>query len=182
MGNHKTPAMAVPQSREACALALKQYGILKTEAERIEGDTNDKIAALTAEMEINVAPLREKTEALRQAVQAYCDAHRNVLTEEGKKKFFDFTTGRVKWRAGTDVIEIDTAQEVAAIKAIRALKLSTCLQATIKFVKPQLKKLSDETLAKIPGVSRTTKPETFVIEPFEATADRVPENAAGAAA
>lgn len=184
MADAKTKALArsVPQTREACALALKQYGILKTEVERLESDTNDEIAALTAALETNAAPLRERIEGLRQSVQAYSDAHRKVLTEDGNKKSFAFTTGRVKWRAGGEVIEVDDAQLAAAIKAVRSLKLSTCSVATIKLVKPQLKKLSPEKLALIPGVSRVEKPETFVIEPFAAAVDTMPEAKAGAAA
>lgn len=90
----KSPALTVSvQTRDEAVEAVRRLGDIGREAQRIAHDLNDKVAAMQEAADAAVAPLQEEA-----AVHAWANANRDTLTDGGKVKFADLTTGIIRWR------------------------------------------------------------------------------------
>src|SRR5437588_69725 len=91
-------AVAVPQTREAATEMLADYGEALRQIEAIETVMNGDLAKRKQQAVEEAAPFTARADALFKGLQAYCDANRAALTENGKTKTVDFGTGTVSWR------------------------------------------------------------------------------------
>ena len=57
---------------------------------------NDGIAALQQQYADQSAPHNQRLDELQNAVQLWCEANRDALTDNGRVKFADLVTGIVK--------------------------------------------------------------------------------------
>ena len=81
----KAATLEAPQSREETQSWIKALGDTQREHARLTHDLNDKIAELTDEAKPALNALAERSAALQQGIQAWCEANRAELTAGGGK-------------------------------------------------------------------------------------------------
>lgn len=162
----KTPALdvAVPASKNDCAIQIAELGARMRDLTRLETAMNDAISAVTAEYEAPVNVLKNRIQTLQTGIQTWCEAHRQELTQNGKTKSGQFTTGQVQWRQRPPSIT------VRGIEAVLAWLEEKRLDRLIR-VKREINKdalLNEpEVAGAVPGVRVVTGVEDFVVTPFE---------------
>lgn len=154
----------VPQNNGEAAADIRKIGDLQRELARSQTEMNDAIAHITATYQGPIEAISEQITALQKGVQAYCEAHRDDLTNGGKVKTANLITGEVQWRqrppsvrvSGQDVV-IETLTRLGLIRFVRE-KLEVNKEAI----------LSDPDGVKgVAGISIVSGVEDFVITPFE---------------
>lgn len=155
----------VPQSREEAARFIHDIGAAQREIARIEADMNDEIALAKKTAEANALPARARIEALTDGLRTWAEAHRDALTDGGKRKYAELGTGRIEWRFAPPRVTIKGADEVIA--RIRTLGLAMFLREKIEIDKEAMLREPDKARL-VQGVSIGTAGENFSVEPFEA--------------
>lgn len=160
-------AQDVLQTREAVVEAIGQIGEHQREQARIEANMNDELAGIKGQFEAVAAPHAAAIKTLSKGVQAWCEAHRAELTDDGKVKTANLETGKVLWRLPPEKVVIKGEEAVMALLEQRGLT------QFIRIKKEPNKEamLNEKDAAEdVPGVS-FSQVEQFVIEPFEAVLD-----------
>ena len=162
----KAPAVAVnvPQNREMAAEAIAKIGQINRDLARIGANMNDELAAVKARFEAMADPLRLQSEALTQGVQTWAEANRDSLTQHGKVKTADLTTGKIMWRMRPPSVRITGAD--AVLDALRRMGLRRFIREKEEVNKEAIQNEPD-AVADVPGIS-ISQGEDFVVEPFEA--------------
>lgn len=162
----KTESLAVAvQSRDDAALKIKRMGDLQRQIERIQADHNDKVAGLQKEADAAVLPISAEIDAIHAGVQAWCEANRDALTDGGKVKFADLTTGIVKWRNNPPKCSISGVDAVMAL-----LEANPDLNRFIR-IKKEINKDAVLNEAEffaahpVPGIKIMQGKEFFTVEP-----------------
>ncbi len=157
----------VPQSREECAAAIRQLGDLQRMHERQRCEMNDLIAAITQDHQPILQDLADQVEALRAAVQTWCEANRVALCGEGDKygKTASLVTGEVAWRQRPPSVRVRGEEEV--IQALQEMGLQRLLRVKTELDKPAIL-AEPETVAAVRGITIVTGVEDFIVTPFEA--------------
>lgn len=157
----------VPQSREAAVAQIARIGVLQRELTRRKVDLNDSLAKIKEQAEQASEPLRNEVRNLTTGLQAWADANRSALTDNGRVKFADLGTGILRWvlRRGSvrGVPKDDASGLIERIKAAGFLQFIRTKEEVNKEAM-----LADpdaaETLA---GIKVRAEGEEFVVEPFE---------------
>ena len=111
----KTEALTVGiQDRADASVQIKRMGDLQREIERIQADHNDNVAELQKQADERVAPLMAEINAIHAGVQAWSEANRDALTDGGKVKFADLTTGIIRWRNNPPICSVSGVDAVLA--------------------------------------------------------------------
>jgi len=159
----------VPQNEMEVRGNIKKIGDHQRQRDRIEADMNDAIIKLKEDYANQAAPHNKAIELYSKGVQTYCEAHREELTNHGKKKSADFGTGDVQWRMRPPSVRIKGVDDV--IEALKALKLTRFLRSKLEINKPAI--LEDqEAVQHIKGIS-ISQVEDFVIKPSETELEEV---------
>ncbi|EGG8165135.1 host-nuclease inhibitor protein Gam [Salmonella enterica subsp. enterica serovar Yaba] len=159
-------AVLVPQSQEAVMADIRLIGDLRREFVRRETALNDQIAALTAQVAPDIEALKARLLGLEEGVQVWCEANRLKLTENGKVKTANLTTGEIKWRANPPSVRITGVDDV--IGMLRRMGLHQFLRDKTEINKEAILATPDEVKG-IAGISIKSGVETFEIVPFEQT-------------
>ena len=162
-------ADAVPQTRDEVAAAIAEIGEAQRERDRIQADKNDALAALREQYEQQAAPHAERIKTLARGVQAWCEAHRDELTQSGKVKTYAFASGEVRWRMRPPSVAIRAADVV--IETLKALGLGRFVR-TKEEVNREAILADPEAVSGIKGVSITQK-EDFVVVPWDTELEQV---------
>lgn len=165
MAKAKAKAMArVPQTREDAVWSVGRIGTLRREIAAMKAAADEGVRAIGEAVDAALAPLADELREHEEGIQAYCEAHRLVLTDEGKVKHHDFGTGRVSWRQRPPKVIIRGVD--AVIEGCRRLGLKRFLREKVEINKDAM--LSDaKTARQIAGVSISSAGEDFVVEPVE---------------
>ncbi|HHK5989496.1 TPA: host-nuclease inhibitor Gam family protein, partial [Neisseria subflava] len=94
----KQPAIEAAQDKAEVTAFIRKIGDLQREVKRLETEAGDKKAVIEEEYAAKAAPMCAEIMSLTERVAAYCEAHKDELTDNGKTKTVDFTTGLIKWR------------------------------------------------------------------------------------
>ncbi len=161
----KAPAAEhVLQSRTAVVDAIARIGELVRERTRIEAAMNDELSVVKERFETQAEPLSAEIYTLTTGVQAWCEAHRDELTQGGKTKTVQLPTGEVKWRTTPPSVTVRGVEAVVAWLTEKGL--TRFLRTKTEVNKEAL--LNEPAEAEtVPGVTITQR-EEFVVEPFEA--------------
>ncbi|WP_455483373.1 host-nuclease inhibitor Gam family protein [Haemophilus parahaemolyticus] len=163
----KQPAKLRFVSIEQVQSAIKEIGDLSREHTRLTTEMNDKIGATSEQYAPQLKSLEKEIEPLQKAVQEYCEANRDELTEFGKTKTANFVTGEVQWRQRPPSVAIRGAESVLA--SLMRLGLDRFIRTKNEINKEAL--LNEPEVAKgIAGITVKTGVEDFVIKPFEQVA------------
>ncbi|KAA6405051.1 host-nuclease inhibitor Gam family protein [Candidatus Tokpelaia sp.] len=163
----KSKAMAmvnVPQSRDEVVETIAKIGSLQLLIEGHKGRANEAIREIGKGLEENITPVLTELNALEAGVQAWCEAHRAELTNNGKVKYHNFTTGKVNWRQRPPGVSLRKVEAVLA--SCKALGLSQFIRVKEEINKDAML-AEQEKAAQIAGVTIKSAGEDFVIEPTE---------------
>lgn len=161
----KTDTFAVRyQGRDEVESAIKEIGDLNREIERLAIEQNDKLAAITEEYAPLINAVKETLKPKQEAVQAWCESHRDELTKDGKTKTGQFNTGEVQWRQRPPSVGIRGTESV--LESLRTLGLDRFIR-TKEEVNKEAMLNEPELAATVAGVTIKTGIEDFVITPFE---------------
>lgn len=162
----KTAALAAAiQSRDDAVEQIKRIGDLHREKARMQADFNDSVAVLQEEVDARIAPLTTEIEALEAGIHAWATANRDALTDGGKVKFADLTTGIIRWRNNPPKCSVSGIDAVLAL-----LEANPALERFIR-VKKEVNKdavLNEAEFFEanpVPGLKIVQGKEFFVIEP-----------------
>jgi phage host-nuclease inhibitor protein Gam len=160
---------SIPQTREACAIAISEIGAARRKRQAIEAEMNEHLARIKEHYEQLAAPYNAAIVGLQSGVQTWCEANRDSLTQNGKVKTAAFTSGEVKWRITPPSVALKAAAKV--IEALRKAGLD-------RFIRTKDEVNKDAILAEpdaVTGVAGITisQVEEFVIEPFDIKLDEV---------
>ncbi len=159
-----TAQVAVPQTRDQVVAAIGTIGRLQRECARIEADMNDQVAAIKTAHEERAKPLADQIKALTAGVQTWCEAHRADLTDGGKVKTANLSSGEVRWRMTPPSVSLKGVAEL--LKRLRDKGLDRFIRTKDEISKEAI--LAEPDAVK--GVRGITiaQAEEFVIVPFAA--------------
>jgi phage host-nuclease inhibitor protein Gam len=93
----KVPVCTPKSWKEADAL-VAEYGELSSTIVKNQADCETAVAEVKAIYQATAAPLQTRMDAIFEAIQAYADANRKALTDDGKTKTVTMTAGAFGWR------------------------------------------------------------------------------------
>lgn len=154
----------VPQTREDAVFAIGRIGTLRREIQRLRAEADDTVRVAGEKFEKASADLAKELAEHEQGVQAYCEARRLELTQDGKVKYHEFGTGRVNWKLRPPRVTIRAVD--AVIEACKKVGFSQFVRTKEEINKDAM--LADADKARlIAGVTISSAGEEFVIEPTE---------------
>ncbi len=153
----------VPQSKAEVAEAIREIGEQTREIARLQADMNDELARVKERWELLAQPLAERCETLNKGVQIWCEANRNLLTQGGKVKTATLTTGEVAWRTRPPSVRITGAD--AVVDMLRRLKLDRFVRTKEEVNKEAILN-EPEAVRGVAGIS-IQQGEDFIVTPFE---------------
>ena len=161
----RSPAVAMPQSREECAGHIAVLAGIEAEIKVVEADTETRVSEAHASAEEDLKPLREQAEALRAQIQAYCETRRDELTDGGSRKTVKFGTGEVSWKLGRAVVTYAPEAAEQIMQALREAGHDDCIRTRTDIDKTAVKRLHADDIAAIDGLTVETSPESFAVKP-----------------
>ena len=156
-------AITVPQTREQVAAAIAEIGTLNRDLARTQADMNDTLAKVKEEFETIAEPRRQRINALTQGVQIWCEANRDALTNGGKVKSAQLTTGEIGWRTRPPSVRVTGAE--AVLNLLRRLGLKRFIRQKEEVNKEAILN-EPEAVAHVAGIS-ISQGEDFIVTPFE---------------
>lgn len=173
----KTPAVAVPRTREQAEALLEQIGIAQRQVARIEADMNDRLTLIKTACEQDAAPHNAEIKANFQALHAWAEAHRDELCPKGKTA--RLASGELSWRQRPPSVRVTGKDKV--IDALQRLGLARFLRRKTDIDKDAI--LADPKAAQgVRGLTVITGVEDFVAKPYESEIERAEPVARKAAA
>lgn len=168
----KRAALPTPQDRDEVSDAIHRIGEAQRAVERLQAEMNDQIAAIKSEYELRAQPFNDEIRLLADGVHAFCEAHRDELTEGGKVKYAKFAAGEVAWRLNPPKV---VTRRGIGLETILELLRGRGLARFIR-TKEELNKeailLEPETVAGMKELS-IEQSEQFAIKPFESEIEAV---------
>lgn len=159
----KADAVPAPQTKDQVAEAIAEIGRRQRERERIQTAMNDDLARTREVYEREAAPHAEALKGLILGVQAWCEAHRAELTQDGKTKTAALPSGEVSWRLRPRSVSVRGAD--AVIEALKKLGLERFVRTKEEINKEAI--LADADAVKpVKGIT-VSQGEDFIIKPFE---------------
>lgn len=162
----KQPAIAhaVPFDKDDCAKYINQIGTVSRELIVLQAAMNDEIAKITDGYTGRFTPLQENLKNLQVAVQTWCEANRDELTQAGKSKSANFDTGTVQWRQRPPSVAVRGVD--AVIDTLNRLGLGRFVRTKEELNKDAILN-EPAAVAGVAGLSIKSGVEDFVIQPFE---------------
>lgn len=159
----------VAQSRDEAVEFIAEIGRLQRERERIQADMNDEMAKVKERHEAMALPLGEKIRALTAGCQAWCEVHRDELTQSGKTKTAMLASGKINWRMRPPRVSLRGKERI--LEVLKAMGLKRFIRM-VEEVNKEAMLAEPKIAATVPGVS-ITQSEDFVITPFETELEEV---------
>ena len=163
----KQPAIKAAQDKAEVTAFIRRIGDLQRDIKRLETEAGDKKAEIEEEYAALADPLCSEMTALTESVAAYCEAHKDELTDGGKSKTVDFTTGLIKWRIRPPSVKVTGVAAVLAWlqeKTAFAEFVRTKKEIDKDAILNQKERFADD---QVPGIKIVSGVEDFVIEPTE---------------
>lgn len=152
------------------ARQIGQIGEIDRKLAKIQTTLDKKTAAAKDKAESDAAPLIAEREKLVAKVETYCTGKRDELTENGRRKFADFPTGRVGWRKGRPSVDYpkdDAERIIAALKKGGLKRLVRVTESVnVKAILDAGEKVQAKVTA-IEGVTLVPAGESFYVDPVQ---------------
>lgn len=156
-------AVFIPQTREQTSEAIREIGERQRELARLTADMNDEIAQVKERWEAAAEPHKIRIAALQQGVQIWSEANRDAITQNGKTKTAAFTTGEVAWRLRPPSVVVRGAE--AVLDQLRKLGLKRFIREREEVNKEAILN-EPEAVAHVAGIT-ISQGEDFIVTPFE---------------
>jgi phage host-nuclease inhibitor protein Gam len=159
----------IPQSREEAVGAIAEIGRRQRERERIQASMNDELAAIKTRYEEEARPHNEALKALTEGVRTWCEANRAAITDGGRTKTANLSSGDVSWRLTPPKVKVTGVQ--AVLELLKSLQL-TCFVRTKEEINKEALLAEREVAEGIKGVE-IVQVEEFIVKPFETELEEV---------
>jgi phage host-nuclease inhibitor protein Gam len=181
----------VPQTHDQVVEAIAEIGRRQRERDRIQADMNDELARIKERHEEEARPHADAIRVLSEGVHLYCEARRDELTQEGKTKTANLSSGKVAWRMRPPKVVLKSMEKV--IEALKHVGLSRFIRTKEEVNKEDI--LSARALAAVKGNDerneevilaakamailkgikgiRIEQGEDFIIKPFETELEEI---------
>ena len=153
----------VPQSRNEVADHIDLIGTAQRELQRMELDIDDIVSKLRLDKQPKIKQLTNTIAELSKGVQTWCEANRDSITDNGKVKSANLTTGEVNWRQRPPSVK--TRASAQLFEKLKRLGFSFFIRSKEELDKDAI--LAKPETAKDAGIEIITGVEDFVITPFE---------------
>lgn len=161
----KAAAEAAPQTREEVSRDIRTLGDIQREALRLETAMNDEVAEIAARYTPQIENLKKQIKVLFKGIQDWCKTNRDELTNGGKTKTANLTTGTVSWRLGTPSCSVSRDVE-GVIEMLRRMGLERFIR-TKEEVNKEAVLAEPDAVKGIAGIKVNKGAESFYVEPFE---------------
>ncbi|MBF0192485.1 MAG: host-nuclease inhibitor Gam family protein [Magnetococcales bacterium] len=148
---------------------IARIGMLQLQRTRIHADKDERLAMIDRECKQLIEPLDDEIRIRAAGVQAWCEANRAALTQNGRVKYGDFPAGQVKWRFRPPKVALRAVDFVITILLERGLGRFV---RTKQEVNREAILAEPEAVSGVPGI-KIERGEDFVIEPFETKLEEV---------
>jgi len=159
----KRSVVAVPKSLNEAAQFLAEIGQEQRATDKIRSDLNATVDELKAKAMADDEPHQKKISQLVEGLFAFAEAHRDELTDGGKRKTVEVPTGTFGWRMTPPSVKLRDIESI--LESLRELKLK-------RFIRTK-EEIDKEAMLKEPEVAKTVKGvsisqhEEFVAKPAE---------------
>lgn len=153
----------VPQTRNEVADHIDLIGAAQRELQRIELDIDDIVSKLRLDKQPIIEQLTQSIADLSKGVQTWCEANRDSITDGGKVKSANLTTGEVNWRQRPPSVK--TRASAQLFEKLKRLGFGFFIRSKEELDKDAI--LAKPETAKDAGIEIITGVEDFVITPFE---------------
>ncbi len=155
----------VPQSRDEANTAIRLIGTDQRELARIEADMNDEIAALREKYETTAQPLRDAITARIDGLQMWAEANRASLTRDGKVKSAQLPAGEISWRVTPPAVTVRGMD--AVLTRLNAMGLTQFIRKKEEVNKEAILETPPaHPVRQVEGITITQR-EEFAVVPFE---------------
>ena len=161
----KAAAEAAPQTREEVSRDIRTLGDIQREALRLDPAMNDEVAEITARYTPQIENLKKEIKVLFKGIQDWCKTNRDELTNGGKTKTANLTTGTVSWRLGNPSCSVSRDVE-GVIEMLRRMGLERFIR-TKEEVNKEAVLAEPDAVKGIAGIKVNKGAESFYVEPFE---------------
>ncbi len=159
----------VPQTHDQVVEAIAEMGRRQRERERIAADMKDELALIKERFEELARPHGEAIQQLFDGIHIYCEAHKDELTQAGKTKTANLSSGTVCWRLSPTRVVLKGIDKV--IESLKKFSLDRFLRMKEEIDKNAL--LADpEAVKGIKGIS-FVQDELFAVKPFESELEEI---------
>lgn len=168
-----------------CADAIGRCGEIDRDLKRIAADKDAAVAAAARAAEDAAEPLIVERQRLEAAIRAWCEKHRDRLTDGGRRKTAPFPTGECAWRKSRDTVDIDEARKDRIIAALKRMgdRFRRFVKVSETVSKTAIAGATDEEkarLKRVAGISFRPGAEGFSVSPVELPLAERPAQEAGA--
>ena len=159
----KRPVLKGPHDIQEAADYVREIGEAQRAINGIEGHLNSVVERLRERAMERSQPHAEQIELLRDGLYAFAEAHRDELTESGKRKSVDVTTGTFGWRMTPPTVSLRNVKKIIA--KLKELKLTRFIRVKEEVDKEAMLREPD-VASGVKGVS-IAQHEDFFIKPAE---------------
>lgn len=162
----KAPALTAPapQNRAECAAWIKRLGDEQRHLTKEEAAMNDELAAITERWHEALEARKASILDIQAGIQAWCEANKEELTENGKTKTANLITGAVQWRQRPPSCRVTGI--AAVIQLLYERKLDRFVRVKEEVNKEAILNEPDAVYG-VPGITVVSGIEDFVVTPFE---------------
>ncbi len=159
----KKVVIAVPKSLDEAAQFLTQIGEEQRATNEIQSGLNTAVDKLKTQAMAEDKPHQERISQLVEGLFAYAEAHRDELTDAGKRKTVEVPTGTFGWRMTPPAVSLRDVKSI--LESLKSLNLK-------RFIRTK-EEIDKEAMLKEPEVANTVKGvsisqhEEFVAKPAE---------------
>ena len=159
----KRAVVAVPKNLDEAARFLAQIGKEQRATDEIKLGLNAAVDKLKVEAMAADEPHQEKVLQLVEGLFAFAEAHRDELTDGGKRKTVEVPTGTFGWRMTPPSVKLRDVESI--LESLKSLKLKRFIRTKEEIDKEAMLK-EPETAKTVKGVS-IGQHEEFVAKPTE---------------
>ena len=159
----KKAVVAVPKNLNEAAQFLAEIGQEQRATDKIRSILNAKVDELKAKAMADDEPHQKKISQLVEGLFAFAEAHRDELTDGGKRKTVEVPTGTFGWRMTPPSVKLRDVESI--LESLKALKLKRFIRTKEEVDKEAMLK-EPETAKTVKGVS-ISQHEEFVAKPAE---------------
>ena len=159
----KRAVVAVPKSLNEAAQFLAEIGQEQRATDKIQSGLNAKVDELKAKAMADDESHQEKVLQLVEGLFAFAEAHRDELTDGGRRKTVEVPTGTFGWRMTPPSVKLRNVESI--LESLKSLKLKRFIRTKEEIDKEAMLK-EPETAKTVKGVS-IGQHEEFVAKPTE---------------
>lgn len=154
----------IPTNRQDLVDKIAELGRQERMRAKIEVEMNNAITKIKQRYEEEVEPVNLAIKQLSSGINAYCEVHRDELTDGGKIKTVNLPSGTISWRKCPPSVRLTSPDKV--IKLLKEKGLSRFVRIKEEVNKDMI--LSEQAaVTGIKGIAIVKEKEELAIEPFE---------------